>query len=62
MHRRKFPAAIRFHKPNRDNNPYKFFLAELMMYVPFRDENEFMYRDDKEIERIYAEKYSESKK
>ena len=56
MHRRKFPAAIQFHKTNRHNNLYKFFSAELMTYVPFRDENEFMHRDDKEIERIYAEK------
>ena len=62
MHRRKFPAALRFHKINKDNSPYKFFLSELMMYVPFRDENEFMYKDDKEIERIYTENFQNIKK
>ena len=62
MHRRKFPAALRFHKINKDNSPYKFFLSELMMYVPFRDENEFMYKDDKEIERIYSENFDNIKK
>ena len=62
MHRRKFPAAVRFHKTNKDNSPYKFFLAELMLYVPFRDENEFMYKDNKEIERIYSENFDNIKK
>ena len=62
MHRRKFPAALRFHKVNKDNNPYKFFLSELMMYIPFRDENEFKYKDDKEIEIIYNNNFERIKK
>ena len=33
-----------------------------MMYVPFRDENEFMYKDDKDIERIYCENFENIKK
>ena len=62
MHRRKFPAALRFHKVNKNNNPYKFFLAELMMYIPFRDENEFKYKEDKEIEIIYNNNFEKIKK
>ena len=30
--------------------------------MPFRDENEFMYKDDKEIERIYSENFDNIKK
>ena len=41
QYKRSFPAALRFHKVNRDNNPHKFFLSELMLYIPFRDEDEF---------------------
>ena len=37
LQKRIRPAAIRFHKPNRDNNPHKYFLSELMLFIPFRD-------------------------
>ena len=36
--KRTYPAALRFHKTNRDNNPHKFFLSELMLYIHLRDE------------------------
>ena len=38
--KRKFPAVLRFNKTNKDNNPQKFMLGELMLYRP----------TDKEIE------------
>ena len=39
MQKRSFPAALRFHKVNKDNSPHKYFLSELMLYIPFRDED-----------------------
>ena len=27
MQKRTRPAAVRFHKPNKDNNPHNYFLA-----------------------------------
>ena len=38
MQRRSFPAALRFHKVNSKNNSHNYFLSELMLYIPFRDE------------------------
>ena len=35
QYKRSFPAALRFHKVNRDNKPHKFFLSELMLYIHF---------------------------
>jgi hypothetical protein len=31
IHKRKHPAALYFHKVNKNNNPYKHFLYELQM-------------------------------
>ena len=54
MHKRSFPAALRFHKPNKENSPHKYFLSELMLYVPFRDEEEEFRPDDSDfIEKLY---------
>ena len=56
MHKRTFPAALRFHKPNKENSPHKYFLSELMLYVPFRDEEkEFRPFDPEFIEQLYLE-------
>ena len=49
MQKRSRPAAVRFHKPNKDNNPHKYFLFELMHYIPFRDEVEEFRPDDHEF-------------
>ena len=54
MQKRTRPAAVRFHKPNKDNNPHKYFLFELMHYIPFRDEvAEFRPDDHVFIEDLY---------
>ena len=36
MKKRNFPAVLRFHKVNKNNNPEKYMLHELMLYKPFR--------------------------
>ena len=53
--KRTYPAALRFHKTNKDNNPHKFFLSELMLYIHFRDEETEFKPDNHEfIEDLYA--------
>ena len=47
LHRRTFPRALRFFKKNHDQNPHHFYLTELMLFHPFRNEND-LYPDDPE--------------
>ena len=47
LHRRTFPRALRFFKKNHDQNPHNFYLTELMLFHPFRNEND-LYPDDPE--------------
>ena len=35
MKRRKIPAILRFYKANAEKNPFKYFLQELVLFVPF---------------------------
>ena len=63
MQKRSRPAAVRFHKPHRDNNPHKYFLSELMHYIPFREEEAEFRPDDHEfIENLYKENQERIKK
>ena len=49
LRKRRFPTAIRFHKKRQDVDPHKFFLSELMMYYPFRDEKRDLHSDNEEL-------------
>ena len=49
MQKRSRPVAIRFHKVNKKNSPYKYFLSEMMLYLPFRDEEEEFKPDDEDF-------------
>ena len=63
MQKRMFPAALRFHKVNRNNNPHKYFLSELMLYIPFRDEEaEFRPDDPNILEEIYMKNQEKIRK
>ena len=63
MRKRTFPAALRFHKANRNNNPHKYFLSELMLYIPFRDEEvEFKPDDPDFIQDLYFKNQDRIKK
>ena len=63
QYKRSFPAALRFHKVNKDNNPHKFFLSELMLYIHFRDEEAEFKPDDLEfIEDLYKTNFERIKK
>ena len=63
MQKRSFPAALRFHKVNKNNNPHKYFLSELMLYIPFQDEEAELRPDDPDIlEKIYLKKQEKIRK
>ena len=63
MRKRSFPAALRFHKVNSNNSPHKYFLSELMLYIPFRDEEaEFRPDDPDFIQDLYLKNKEKIKK
>ena len=59
LYRRSFPRAIRFFKRNEEQHGHKFYLAELMLYVPFRNENELYPEDEEKCKKLYEEKREE---
>ena len=40
MRRRRFPAALRFHKLNKSTEIEKYFFSECLLYTPYRKEDE----------------------
>ncbi len=63
MKKRKIPAVLRFHKFNKENSPIKFFLQELILFVPFglpqnSDMENILKEPDDKITILY-EKYQE---
>ena len=57
MKRRTFPAALRYHKFHAANEPIKFMLSEVMLYVPLTDEVPLEM-----VNEIYNDSYNEVKK
>ena len=57
MMKRKFPAVLRYNKTNRDNNPQKYMLGELMLYRPTNREI-----DVDQIESLYEEMIGDKRK
>merc|ERR1712240_880480 len=55
LQKRTFPRALRFFKKNFDLNPHKFYLAELILYFPFRDENDLYPNDEHKCEKLYRD-------
>ena len=61
MKRRQMPAVLRFYKSNKDTNPLRFFLQELVLFVPFGlkengDMQNLLQESDNQIVVLY-EKY-----
>ena len=57
MKRRSFPAVLRFNKTNRNNNPHKYMLSEVMLYKPVTEEI-----DIETVDELYNEVYNEKRK
>ena len=55
LHKRSFPRALRFFKKRFNVNPHRYYLAELMLYHPFRDESELFPDDEEKCEQLYLE-------
>lgn len=53
MKKRQFPKAVRFHKPNRANEPERYMLNELMLYSPHYDDI-----DKSRIHELFTENYN----
>ena len=63
MKRRQMPAVLRFYKSSKDTNPIRFFLQELVLFVPFGleengDTKNLLQETDDQIVLLY-EKYSQ---
>ena len=61
MKRRQMPAVLRFYKSNKDISPLRFFLQELVLFVPFGleengDMQNLLQESDDQIVLLY-EKY-----
>ena len=61
MKRRQIPAVLRFYKSSKDTNPLRFFLQELVLFVPFGleengDMKNLLQESDDQIVLLY-EKY-----
>ena len=54
LHKRTFPRALRFFKKKFTMDPHRYYLGELMLYHPFRDENELFPDDPAKCEELYV--------
>ena len=61
LHKRTFPRAMRFFKKKYDKNPHLFYFTELILYHPFRDENELFPDDPEKCEELYMRHEDEIK-
>ena len=61
LHKRTFPRAMRFFKKKYDRNPHLFYFTELMLYHPFRDENQLFPEDPEKCEELYRKHQDEIK-
>ena len=61
LNKRTFPRALRFFKKKHDRNPHHFYLTELMLYHPFRNEKELFPEDAEKCEELYMKHKEEIK-
>ena len=53
LHKRTFPKALRFFKKNHEKSPHFFYFSQLILYHPFRDENELFPEDPQKCEDLF---------
>ena len=61
LYKRTFPRALRFFKKKLNYDPHRFYLAELMLYHPFRDENKLFPEDPERCQELYKKHEDEIK-
>ena len=63
LRKRRFPAAVRFHKKRQDVDPHKFFLSELILFYPFRDDKKDLHSDNEELcAQLYQQEFNNIQK
>ena len=55
LQKRTFPRAIRLFKKRFTANPHKFYLEQLMLFHPFRNEEELFPDDEEKCEELYLQ-------
>ena len=55
LRRRSFPKAIRFFKQKEEVNKHKYFLQQLIMFLPFKDERDLFPDDPRKCENLYRD-------
>ena len=53
LHKRTFPRALRFFKKKLDVDPHRYYFSELILYHPFRDENDLYPEDPVKCQELY---------
>ena len=53
LNKRTFPRALRFFKRKLDHTPHQYYLQELMLYHPFRNESDLFGEDSEKCQELY---------
>merc|ERR1711928_286873 len=59
LHKRNFPRALRFFKKRYEADSHRYYLSELMLYHPFRNENDLFPEDPVKCEELYRKNIDE---
>ena len=59
LHKRNFPRALRFFKKKFEADSHRYYLSELMLYHPFRNENDLFPEDPVKCEELYRKNIDE---
>ena len=55
LHKRSFPRSLRYIKKNFEKDPHQWYLSELYLYYPFRDEEDLHPDDPEACEKLYRD-------
>ena len=59
LHKRTFPRALRFFKKKFDKDPHLFYFSQLVLFYPFRDENNLFPEEPEKCEELYMRNQDE---
>ena len=55
LHKRSFPRSLRYFKKRLDKDPHKYYLSQLYLYHPFRDESDLHPDDPEACEKLFRD-------
>ena len=55
LHKRSFPRSLRYFKKNFDRDPHRWYLSELYLYFPFRNEEDLRPEDPEACMKLYRD-------